>query len=530
MWNAKTREQTWADLARPWDVIIIGGGITGAGILRQAVMAGLRAVLLEANDFAFGTSSRSSKLVHGGFRYLRNRQFSVTYESVHERERLLREAPQLVTPLDFIIPAHKSSPKAAAQYGLGVFIYDIMAPKWAHSYLLPHSLSRICPALSRKDLIGGYRYQDGLTDDSRLVLRVLREAVSLGGVALNYAKVEGLLTGADGQVRGAAVRDGLTGQTVEVLGTAVINATGPWADELRAGVGGEPKLRKSRGSHIIVPRHRFPICSAFTLAHPWDSRVLFAIPWEGVTLIGTTDLDHDPELERTQAEPTITSEEVDYLLAAATHAFPSLGLTRADIRSTFAGLRPLVRAGADQTPSQVSRASILLQENGLVTITGGKLTTYRRMGHAALQAIRTRLRPGVHFDPLKPMFKTPPALFPEAPISCEMLQSLVGRYGDESLLLLLDADPAELTQIDELPLLWAELRWAARQEGVQHLDDLLLRRVRLGLLAEQGGLPHLERIRTLVQSELGWDDARWEAEASHYAEVWKSCYYLGVGN
>lgn len=529
MWNKYWRDSAWQKCSQAWDVIIIGGGITGAGIFRMAAQSGLRPLLLDANDFSFGTSSRSSKLVHGGFRYLRNRQWSVTYESVGERERMLREARNLVTPLKFVIPCRESDHTPAKVFGLGVAIYDLMAPKWTHRKLTPAQLLQMAPQLNPEGLVCGYEYGDALTDDARLVLRILREGVRLGGTALNYAAVENLLRDVTGKVRGVLVRDRSPegrGHTVEVMAHAVINATGPWVDELRAQVGGAPLVRKSRGSHILFPWQKFPIQQAFTLLHPRDNRAFFAIPWEGMTLVGTTDLDHPAELEARQPEPSITAEEVDYLMEAVQASFPALELTRQDITSTFAGLRPLVQSPEASNPSAVSRKHVLLKEDDLVTITGGKLTTFRRMAWQTLEAVRPRFAGKACMNWMKANFNPPPEFVPETAIEPGLLKRLVGRYGDEVIYLLESARADELKPFDCLTTLWAELRWAAREEGVVHLDDLLLRRTRLGLLAEQGGLPDLPAIRAEVQPELGWDDARWEAEAGRYQDLWKSCYYL----
>ncbi len=524
-----TREQIWQSLSQEWDILVIGGGITGAGILRQAAQAGLRVLLVEGGDFASGTSSRSSKLVHGGLRYLRNRQFNVTYESVKERQRLLREAPELVTPLKFIILDRKNAKSPAWQFGVATFIYDLMAPKWQHGYYTKKVLHDLAPQLRTDDLVGGYYYYDALMDDARLVLRNIQEAQALGGCALNYLRAEQLLTTRDGQVCGAALRDlapGANGRTAEVRAKVVINATGPEADFLRGQVGGKPVIRKLRGSHIIFPWHLLPIQQAFTLVHPNDRRVMFAIPWDGVSLIGTTDLDHPAELAARTPEPAITAAEVDYLLAALGDAFPSLALSARDIRSTFAGLRPIVNLDPSGAPSKQSRRHVILQENGLVTITGGKLTTYRLMAQQTLQAVRGRLPSAPVFDPARPAFDPAPHLETALSLPPATLTRLLGRYGAQTVELLAEIQPGDLERIDDIPSLWAEVRWAARREQVQHLDDLLLRRVRLGLLAEQGGMEEMQRLRAVVQPELGWDDVRWEEELRHYQSLWKTCYYL----
>ena len=528
MWQIGWREQVWSQLNRKWDLIVIGGGITGAGILREARRAGLRTLLLEANDFAFGTSSRSSKLVHGGFRYIRNFQFNVTAESVKERERLLREAPNLVTPLQFIIAHRKSDRSPGWKFGLGVFIYDLLAAKWAHGHYDPRQLQEIAPELSQEQLLGSHWYYDAHVDDARMVLRLIREAVAAGGAALNYAPVEKLLKNSAGEVCGVVVGDRgpqADGRTQEIQAAVVISAVGPWTDEVRAHVGAEARLRKSRGSHLLFARSRFPIHQAFTLLHPSDNRVMFAIPWEGVIIVGTTDLDHAPALEQSQPEPSIQSNEVEYLLEAIRYSFPALGLTVGDIRSTFAGLRPIVNTGKAD-PSKESRAHVILQENGLISVAGGKLTTYRLMAHQALSAVRARFSSSPSFDQRLPTFNALPEIHPNTPVEAVALARLLGRHGADTISLLSSSKAGELEPIGELPTLWAELRWAARDEGVVHLDDLLLRRVRLGLLAPNGGLEQIERIRAIAQPELGWDNTRWKQEVASYTKLWKQCYSL----
>jgi glycerol-3-phosphate dehydrogenase len=230
MWERGWRDQVWSQLQDPWDLIVIGGGVTGAGILREATRAGLRTVLFEAGDFGSGTSSRSSKLVHGGLRYLKNAQFNLTIESVHERERLLREGRGLVSPLGFLMPSFRGDLTPGWVFGIGLVIYDLLALKWGHRHYDARGLLELCPVLASEGLVGGYRFIDATTDDARLVLRVLREAVRGGGVALNYAPVEGLLTRRTGQVSGVVVRDLAAGdgRTLEVRAPVVISATGAW--------------------------------------------------------------------------------------------------------------------------------------------------------------------------------------------------------------------------------------------------------------------------------------------------------------
>ena len=523
MWHKGWRDHIWSGIDQLWDLMIIGGGITGAGVLRQAVAAGLKVLLVEASDFAFGTSSRSSKLIHGGFRYLRNKQINVTKESVREREWILREAPNLVTPLGFLLPNFARYQFPSWKLGLGVMIYDLLAPKWNHHRYSPVKLQEACPFLNSDGLIGGFQYYDAAMDDARVLLRVLREAVQAGGVALNYTRAERLLRTGDGKVCGALLRDKLSpdGRAAEVKAKVVVNASGAWSDEVRNQLGQPARLRRLRGSHLVFGRARFPVDQALTLFHPRDGRAMFVIPWEGTTIIGTTDIDHDPVLDKKYLEPFAAEQEINYMMEALSFMFPSLGLSENDIVSSFSGLRPVIHTGA-ASPSKESRAHALWEENGLITITGGKYTTFRVMSRQTMDRVLARLGKSETdtreriFDPLPDL-----SSFSLEPLT---IAYLAGRHGNETARLLAAAKQGELEPIGQLPNIWAELRWAAREEGVQHLDDLLLRRVRLGLLLPRGASDLLGRIRSIVQPELGWNDERWQQEETAYLQTWQRYY------
>lgn len=526
MWSGDWRDTVWAQLAHPWDVVVIGGGITGAGIFREAARAGLRVLLVEARDFACGTSSRSSKLVHGGLRYLKNAQLRVTVESVGERERLLEEGRGLVQPLGFLYVHFHGDKVPPWMFGAGLAIYDLLGLKWGHKRYDNEGILHLAPHLTTENLAGGFRYFDAQTDDARLVLRVIREGVADGGVALNYAPVTGLPRRRDGQVCGVRLRDASPaggGRDAEVQAHVVINATGAWADGLRRQIGGDERLRQLRGSHLVFSARRFPLTRAISFAHPTDQRPVFAIPWEGVTLFGTTDVDHDaPNLH----DPGMSSAEMDYLFTGLTAAFPALALAEEDVVSTFAGIRPVIDTGKAD-PSKESREHVLWREDGLLTVAGGKLTTFRVMAHDALNQVRREL-------PGKPAFRERDRVLDEPAdpgsladgLQPGMKLRLAGRYGRDMPALLAAAAPHELTFIADSINLWAELRWAARAEGVVHLEDLLLRRVRLGLLLPRGGLDCLHEIRAIAQPELGWDDARWQQEETAYRQLCRQRYNL----
>jgi len=521
MWTRGWRDEVWDQLSTPFDVIIVGGGITGAGILREATRAGLRALLVEQGDFASGTSSRSSKLVHGGLRYLRDAKLRLTLLSVQEREQLLREGRGLVTPLGFLLANFDDDAVPPWVFGLGLVFYDLMGLRWGHRHYSPPGLRALCPPLTSLGLRGGFRYFDAQTDDARLVLRVLREAAAEGGMALNYAAAENLLIGRDGRVRGIQLSDREprpSGRATEVLGSVVINATGAWADNLRGGVGGTPRLRKLRGSHLVFPWRRLPLTRAVTFLHPVDGRPVFAIPWEGVTVFGTTDVDHEFALEE---QPAIAPVEVDYLLAGLERAFPASRLNERDVQCTFAGVRGVLDTGRAD-PSKESREHVMWDERGLLTVTGGKLTTFRSMALDALKAVNQAL-PGI--PALNRKTRMLDALDAEVDPSLALepaLQTrLLGRFGQDAQGVIKCSQDAELESIHGLPAMWVELRWAARSEGVVHLEDLLVRRVRLALTLPGGGMDNLERIRSIVQPELGWADQRWEEEVETYNKAWR---------
>lgn len=515
------REQIWQVVPQPWDLVIVGGGITGAGVLREATRHGLRALLVEQKDFAWGTSSRSSKLVHGGLRYLKEGKLFLMRDAVTEREQLLHEGPGLIDPLGFLMTVHRDEFPGRWGFEVALTVYDLLALQWDHHYYSAEDFSRLAPDLSQDDLSGGFRFGDAQTDDARLVLRVIQESVEDGGVALNYAAAERLLRDDAGQVTGVVVCDQLTGRQVKATARAVINATGAWVDRLRQQVGGAPRIRPLRGSHLVFSASRFPISQAFSFFHPIDQRPVFIFPWEGVTLVGTTDVDHHTGLDQ---EPAISPQEAAYLMAAVDYSFPSLQLTLDDVIATFAGVRPVIGTGK-LDPSRESRDHVVWQEAGLLTVTGGKLTTFQLIAQDALKAL--------HFREIGDQHSNVPVL---KPVGSDLLDGscldeatrrrLVGWYGVNAPEVLAGAKPGETEPVPGTRALWAELRWAARREQVIHLDDLLLRRVRLGLLLPHGGEQVLPRARQICQEELGWDEARWEQEVRAYQDLCQQCYAL----
>jgi glycerol-3-phosphate dehydrogenase len=516
------RETAWRRLHEPHDLLVIGGGITGAAVLWEAARRGLRAVLVERGDFASGTSSRSSKLVHGGLRYLKEGKIGLTRESVREREELLRDAPGLVDPIPFLMPHYRKRKPGRAALAAGLAIYDLLAGSWQHRYIGREEALALVPSLDIDELEGAHCYVDATTDDARLVLRLIQEACLAGATAINYVDASPALS-ADGLMCGAHLRDLPGDREVELRAKATIAATGAFADRLRGALGEAPRLRPLRGSHLILPDWRLPLSQSVAFEHPHDGRPVFAYPWQGRTLIGTTDLDHAANLD---LEPAISPAEVAYLVAAVRYQFPAPRIDSVDTIATYAGVRPVIDAGTGD-PSRASRDHAVWNERGLVTITGGKLTTFRPMAMDALAAAAPQLPP---FDAtLRPVFARAPSPQTELLTPTARLR-LAGRYGAHAATLIERAAPGELTAIDGTGILWAELRWAAEHEAVVRLDDLLLRRTRLGLLTEDGGARHFERIGALCRPALSWDDARWASEVEAYRTRWNESYRVPEAN
>lgn len=524
MWDNKWRQKIWQSISNPWDIIIIGGGITGAGILREATRLGLRVLLVEQRDFAWGTSSRSSKLVHGGFRYLKEGKLTLTRNSVHEREQLLLEGPGLIDPLGFLLTVYKGDFPGRWTYEMGLTVYDLLALRWDHTYYSPQDFQLLAPHISQDDLQGGFRFGDAQTDDARLTLRVIREAVADGATAINYVKADSLIIEGE-DVKGVVLTEVLKGDQVKAYARVVINATGAWADILRKQAGGPSYVRPLRGSHLIFPNWRLPVAQAVSFLHPFDHRPVFIFPWERVTLVGTTDVDHVGSLEQ---EPRISPNEVSYLMAAVDYQFPSLAITLEDVVSTYAGIRPVIGSGK-LDPSDESRDHVVWEENGLFTVTGGKLTTFRLISLDVLKAIRNRLpempEPNHDMPVLNQIDQQLPC---KNDIRDTCRRRLLGRYGSDALAVVNIAQAGEMDTIPGTDYLWVELRWAAHSEGVCHLEDLLLRRTRLGLILPQGGKSILPWVKLICLKELHWSDRQWQQEMADYQSLFEHCYSLPV--
>ncbi len=511
------------DIKENWDLVIIGGGITGAGIFRETVRMDLNVLLVEQQDFAWGTSSRSSKLVHGGLRYLKEGRIFLTRDSIKERERLLKEAPGLVEPLCFMVPVYKDRGPGKWTLEAGLSVYDLIAKKRQHKFYNVQEFVKLVPHIDQKGLMGAFQFFDAQVDDARLVLRLITEAIKSGGHALNYTSVETINRNDRGEVTGVTIKDVETYETKTLSTSAVINATGCWAEQLHPSPKPDLHLRPLRGSHMIFPARVLPVDQAVSFSHPSDNRSVFMVPWEGAVIVGTTDLDHKEALS---IEPAITEEEVSYLIEGLHTIFPSLDISPKDCLSTIAGVRPVLSEGK-LDPSEESREHVVWVDKGLVTITGGKLTTFRKLAFDALKEVKPFL-PSVKLpDPDDPGF-TQSSLIPEQDfgLSPDTWRNLLGRYGESANDLIRTAKPQDLETIPGTRTLWAELPYVAKNENVRHLTDLLLRRVRIGLLTLHGGKEYIGRVRKLVGPVLPWDRKRWKKEIGDYLDQCQHAHSL----
>jgi len=569
------RSQALAALTEEeFDVVVVGGGITGAGVALDAASRGYSVALLERSDYAAGTSSRSSKLVHGGLRYLQNFDLGLVREALLERQLMVALAPHLVRPLPLVVPAFEGA-RPDRLVGVGLNLYDVMsvtdrrsatrlgsrkgrrarataerggegeqatepgaAPalaeggeSWSperHRVISGEEVLELLPALASREPTSGYLFYDCQTDDVRLVLTVLGEAERFGAVCANRVDVTGLLEH-EGRAHGVRARDGESGEEFEVQAANVVNATGVWADELRPRELHDeaelPRIRPSRGTHVTLRHDDLPLVGG-AIVPAASGRSIFALPWLGHTLIGTTDNDYEGSL----AHVAPSGEDVDYLLAAVNDFFGS-SFAPDDLTGAFAGVRPLISTGDPKKSVDISRKAELYEtSSGMITITGGKLTTWRRMAKMTVDRLvereardapcRTRdipLGQAIAVDELTPVEGVAEKSYP----------ALAARYGHAAHeVLALAAERGELAQpiVPGLPDLLAEVAQAARHEQARSIGDVLLRRTRLGLLAARELTGHgqgavaVERVGDVLAGELDWDAARMRQEIERFAD------------
>jgi glycerol-3-phosphate dehydrogenase len=506
-----------------FDVLVIGGGITGAGCALDAASRGFRTALVERDDFASGTSSKSSKLVHGGIRYLQQREIRLVYENLRERQLALKNAPHLVRVLPFLIPIFSRDGlidrRIARALGGAMWMYDLtggLRIRKRHERVSTDEAVAHMPTLRRDKVAGAYIYYDCRTDDARLTLGIVRTAAAHGAVVANGLRVVGIVKGADGRAAGARVD--ADGTELEIRAAVVVNATGVWSDELREmDEGSHPEsIRPAKGIHISVPWSKVRNDIAAIVPVPKDKRSVFVVPWGDVTYVGTTDTDYDGPID----DPQCTPEDVEYLLRALNAACDE-PVTAADVVATWAGLRPLLRTATSKRTADLSRRhGVRVSPAGLVTITGGKLTTYRRMAADTIDEVsrllgrRSRCRTK-HLALVGGDGFAAPAETNEPSLH----EHLAGRYGTEANLVLdlLDDDP-ELAAplVPGLPYLRAEAVHAVRNEMARSVDDVLSRRTRARLLARDASAAAADSVAAILAPELGWDAAETQCQADAY--------------
>lgn len=519
-----------------FDLIVIGGGITGAGVYREACARGLSVLLVDQKDFAWGTSSRSSKMVHGGLRYLGKGQFGLAKDSVTERQNLMDQLQGLVDPLPFLMGHYKGGFPGPWVFDKLLAIYDFFAGKKYRKFIKNHVRDYWAPGVRSEDLLGVTHFMDAVTDDARLVMRTLDDGNRKGGVALNYLKATDLLRDATGTMNGVCLQDDISQDTFKVYSSAVVNASGAWTDELRQKLGHKKHIRPLRGSHLVVPFWRLPVSFSVSFFHPQDKRPVFVFPWEGQTVIGTTDLDHKAGLNQ---EAQINVAELSYLLDAANHQFSKAELKVSDVIASWSGVRPVVVDGYDDLssdtdssnnseqakPSDEKREHMIWDDQGCVSIAGGKLTTFRLLALEVLQAAQPYLSSKLSQRDLTEATDFELQTLPETlSLSVSGQRRLFGRYGAHAQTVLDSAEPGDLVRLGNSETLLQELIWACRSECVTHLDDLLLRRVRIGMLQPDGASALIQPLAEVLCAELGWSSQRWEDEWQRYMMVIQSHY------
>jgi glycerol-3-phosphate dehydrogenase len=525
------RASRWHRLAsEPFDLLVVGGGINGAGIARDAARRGLATALVEARDFAWGTSSRSSRLVHGGVRYLEHGWLHLVFEASRERRTLLTIAPHLVRPLAFTWPVYRGARVPRWKLGAGLMLYDLLAlfrNVANHDRLDAHELAALEPALRTDALTGGARYYDAQTSDTRLTLANALDAEAAGAVVLNHASVCALQH-RDGRVVGAEVIDECTGARTSVRARVVVNAAGPWSDAVRrlddrtvtAGV------RGTKGVHLMLDRARVGNRGALTLLSPLDGRVMFILPWGRFTIIGTTDTYDDAPPEHVRAEP----EDIAYLLETANHFFPTARLTPADVISSWAGLRPLVASASQGAPSNASREHELVRgASGLLSITGGKLTTYRAMSEEVVDAVEAALSrspspsttasrplPGGDFRDLAAEEAAAGAAIGDAETGAHWVAAYGTAWREVAALVSARPELAERLA-PPLPYRAAEVIYAALHEHAMTVGDVLMRRVPMAFEVADQGASLAPRIAALLGETLQWTPDAQRAAVEAYA-------------
>lgn len=525
-----TRERSLERLtaAADFDLLVIGGGITGAGIALDAASRGARVALVEANDFASGTSSKSSKLVHGGLRYLEHYEFGLVREAAQERDLLRVLAPHLVEPIPFVLPV--SDKWMRAKFGVGLWAYDALASfknLQTHRYLETEETETAVPVLPRNKVKGGFLFYDCKNDDVRLVMEVLIQAVRHGAVIANYCKVVNLDPGADGCT--ATVSDTVTGTTFDIRATRAIAAAGVWSDEIEhlANAGAPERTRPSKGIHLSFRRSKLPLAEhAAFIPDVERQRMLFVIPWLDAVIVGTTDTAYSGSIDH----PSVEDEDRRYVLDSINSVF-DLGLAEADIAGAWAGLRPLVMGEAGSTADLSRRHTIYDIAPSVVGITGGKLTTYRRMAKDVVDhvaeaiGVGTKCRTGwirLGTADLDSLTAAVQRRARRLGIARDATENLIRCYGDRALSVvdIAEREGLEGPLVEGAQPTAAEAVYCARNEMAVHLNDLLSRRTRLALTDPVAGIGSRSRAAELMGHSLGWNERELDAEVNaHRIEV-----------
>jgi glycerol-3-phosphate dehydrogenase len=513
--------------AEIFDLVIIGGGICGAGVAREASSRGLKVALIEANDFASGTSSRSSKLIHGGIRYLENLEFGLVFEALSERRILFQMAPHLVHPLRFMLPVYSDSRVGMFKLGLGMWLYDALslfeAPKLHERHNQHETLSEM-PILNPHELVGSYVYSDAYMDDDRLVIETLRSAARFGAVSANYVRATSAQL-AGGQMKALIARDEVTGKEIKISGRHFVSTVGPWTDIVAHELLGQWKkmMRPSKGVHLTFSRERLPLKDAVVMVSNDQKRIVFAIPRHEMVIVGTTDTDFkgDPELVHT------TREDVDYLLNVTNEYFPGATIKEADILASYSGVRPLVDDGAE-TESKTSREHFIFTDSRNVTfVMGGKYTTYRLIAEQAVEKalesfsiedrVRFRKEMSHSLEPLNELASVEALAIAKRSagpwsrvygVDVDTVNKLIDRHGLEaqSILEKFSRRTQNLWQL--------EAYHAIHETMCFHLIDFYLRRVPLFLAREDHGFHLLEDIAEIFAAELSWSPTQTQNQIS----------------
>jgi len=524
--SAATRQANVQRLAaEEFDLLVIGGGITGVAIARDASLRGFHTALVEKNDFGSGTSSRSTRLIHGGIRYLEYGEFKLVFDASSERRLMRRIAPRLVRPLAFLYPLYRGQKPAPWKLRVGMVLYDALSlfrNVQRHRWLPPSEVEQREPLVAGRGLLSAARYYDAQVDDARLTLLTAKAAHLHGAVMANYARVVGLMK-AGGRTIGAQVVDEINKREIEVRAKVVVNATGVWADNVLKmdEQAHQPIIRPTKGVHLVIPRARLSSLHAVVFSVPRDGRHMFLIPWGDFTLIGTTDTDHEGDRD----DPATDLEDVEYLLEAVHHTFPGAQVQHDDVISTWAGLRPLVSAPG--SPSALSRQHVIVESpSGLITIAGGKLTIQRLMAEQVTDLVQKNLAKGwsIHAgsdcrtrEPLEGAQIEPVRV---SGVDGAVGGHLVDTYGGDATWVLAYAEENPLLGdriVPELSYIMAETLYAVQHEMALTLCDVLIRRTHVIYETEDGGIEQARTVAELIAPRLGWDEVEVEHQVDTYA-------------